>query len=243
MALRIDIITLFGEMFEGFCSTSIVGRAVRTGLVEIHLTDLRSFALDNYGSVDDAPFGGGPGMVLMCQPVFDAVESVQKQGDGPGKVVLLSPQGRKLDQDLVRELAHLERLVLLAGHYEGFDERIRTDLADIEVSIGDFVLSGGEIAAMALADAVVRLQDGALGKAASLDEESFSTGLLEYPQYTRPREFRGLNVPEVLLNGDHAKIAAWRQAQASDRTRQRRPDLWQEYHRRQGPAGASGQET
>lgn len=243
MTLRIDIITLFGEMFEGFRSTSIVGRAVRNGLVEIHLTDLRNFALDNYGSVDDAPFGGGPGMVLMCQPVFDAVESVQKQGDGPGKVVLLSPQGRRLDQDLVRELAGLERLVLLAGHYEGFDERIRTHLADIEVSIGDFVLSGGEIAAMALADAVIRLQDGALGKAASLDEESFSTGLLEYPQYTRPREFRGLNVPAVLLNGDHAKIAAWRQAQAMDRTRLRRPDLWQEYRRRQGQADVPGEET
>ena len=238
MPLRIDIITLFSEMFEGFCSASIVGRAVRNGLVEIHLTDLRDFATDSYGSVDDAPFGGGPGMVLMCQPVFDAVEAVRKQGRGPGKVVLLTPQGRPLDQGLVRALAGEERLVLLAGHYEGFDERIRAHLADIEVSVGDFVLSGGEVAAMALADAVIRLQDGAVGKAASLDEESFSAGLLEYPQYTRPREFRGLEVPQVLLNGDHAKIAAWRRAQARRRTRQRRPDLWQKY--RAGRADGDG---
>ena len=229
MPLRIDIITLFREMFEGFCTASIVGRAVRNGLVDIHLTDLRDFALDNYGSVDDSPFGGGPGMVVKCQPVFDAVEAVRKQGDGPGKVVMLTPQGQPLDQEMVRQLAGEERLVLLAGHYEGFDERIRTHLADIEVSVGDFVLSGGEIAAMAVADAVIRLQDGAVGSAESLDEESFSTGLLEYPQYTRPRVYRDLPVPDVLLNGDHAKIAAWRHAQAEARTRQRRPDLWQRY--------------
>ena len=229
MPLRIDIITLFREMFEGFCATSIVGRAVRNGLVDVHVTDLRDYALDNYGSVDDSPFGGGPGMVMMCQPVFDAVEAVRKQGDGPGKVVMLTPQGRPLDQEMVRQLAGEERLVLLAGHYEGFDERIRTHLADVEVSLGDFVLSGGEVAAMAVADAVIRLQDGAVGSAESLDEESFSAGLLEYPHYTRPREYRGLTVPDVLLNGDHAKIAAWRHAQAEVRTQQRRPDLWQRY--------------
>lgn len=243
MALRIDIITLFCEMFEGFCSASIVGRAVRTGLAEIHLTNLRDFALDNYGSVDDAPFGGGPGMVLMCQPVFDAVEAVQAAGEAPGKVILLSPQGRRLDHDLVAELAAEDRLVMLAGHYEGFDERIRTELADVEVSIGDFVMSGGEVAAMALADAVIRLQDGALGKAASLDEESFAMDLLEYPQYTRPREFRGLGVPEVLLNGDHAKIAAWRRALAEERTRARRPDLWRKYQARRGRADEQEDKT
>ena len=219
-------------MFEGLCSASIVGRAIRSELAEIHLTNLRDFALDNYGSVDDAPFGGGPGMVLMCQPVFDAVEAVQAQGDRPGKVVLLSPQGRRLDHDLVVELAAEDRLVMIAGHYEGFDERIRTELADVEVSIGDFVMSGGEVGAMALSDAVIRLQDGVLGKAASLDEESFGMDLLEYPQYTRPREFRGLGVPEVLLNGNHAKIVAWRRARAEDRTRARRPDLWQKYQAR-----------
>lgn len=226
MGLRIDILTLFCEMFEAFRSASIVGRAVQRGLVDIHLTSIRDFAADKYGTVDDAPFGGGPGMVLMCQPIFDAVEFVRTQADPPGKVVLLTPQGRAMDHGLVSELAGKERLILLAGHYEGFDERIRTKLADMEVSLGDFVLSGGEIAAMALVDATVRLLPGALGAKESLDEESFSAGLLEYPQYTRPREFRGVKVPDVLLNGDHAKIAAWRAEQAQLRTMQRRPDLW-----------------
>jgi tRNA (guanine37-N1)-methyltransferase len=194
-------------------------------------TNIRNFATDAYGSVDDAPFGGGPGMVLMCQTVFDAVEAVRKQSNEHGRVVLLSPQGRRMDQKLAGELANEKRLILLAGHYEGFDERIRTGLADMEVSLGDFVLSGGEIAAMALVDAVVRLLPGALGKEASLHEESFGSGLLEYPQYTRPREFRGMAVPEVLLSGDHARIAAWRAEQARLRTMQRRPDLWDQYVR------------
>jgi tRNA (guanine37-N1)-methyltransferase len=168
----------------------------------------------------------------MCQPIYDAVEHVRPQAEEPGKVVLLSPQGRPLDQALVAELAAEPRLILLAGHYEGFDERIRTGLADVEISVGDFVLSGGEIAAMALADAVVRLLPGALGKRESVAEESFSMGLLEYPQYTRPRVFRGMGVPEVLLSGDHARIAAWRAEQAERRTQQRRPDLWEKYVRR-----------
>jgi len=197
--------------------------------VEIHLRNLREFAPDAYGSVDDAPFGGGPGMVLMCGPVFDAVQAVRKQASPPGKVILLSPQGRPMDQALVAELAHEPRLILLAGHYEGFDERIRLGLADVEVSLGDFVLSGGEVAAMALTDAVVRLQPGAVGREASLHEESFSAGLLEYPQYTRPREFRGMSVPDVLLSGDHARIVAWRKQQAEMRTRTRRPDLWKKH--------------
>ena len=232
MPLRIDIITLFCEMFDGFRSASIVGRAIRNGVVDLHLTNLRDFALDSYGSVDDNPFGGGPGMVLMCQPMFDAVESVQKQAKPDGKVILLSPQGKALDHEMVEELAREPRLILLAGHYEGFDDRIRTGLADMEVSVGDFVLSGGEVAAMALSDAVIRLQPGALGKNASLDEESFSMGLLEYPQYTRPREFRGMKVPEILLSGDHAKMAAWKKEQAGIRTQQRRPDLWEKYLQR-----------
>ena len=232
MALRIDILTLFPEMFDVFRATSIVGRAVKAGAVEIAVTNIRDFAVDAYGSVDDAPFGGGPGMVLMCQPIFEAVDFVRKQGGDPGKVVLLSPQGRPMTQELARELAGQKRLILLAGHYEGFDERIRQGLADIEISIGDFVLSGGEIAAMAVADAVVRLLPGAIGKEASLMEESFSSGLLEYPQYTRPREFRGLAVPDVLISGDHAAIAAWRAEQARLRTMQRRPDLWEKYNRK-----------
>ena len=231
MALRIDILTLFCEMFDAFCTTSIVGRAAERGLVQIHRTNIRDFARDRYGTVDDAPFGGGPGMVLKCEPIYDAVEHVRPQAPAPGKVILLSPQGRPLDQDLVAELAREDRLILLAGHYEGFDERIRLDLADVEVSLGDFVLSGGEIAAMALVDAVVRLLPGALGKQESVAEESFSMGLLEYPHYTRPREFRGMDVPDVLLNGNHALIDAWRLEQARRRTQERRPDLWQRYLR------------
>ncbi len=229
MALRIDILTLFVEMFGDFSKTSIVGRAVQRGLVDLHFTNIRDFAVDAYGSVDDAPFGGGAGMVMMCQPVFAAVEHVRPQAEAPGKVVLLTPQGRPLTQAVVQELAAEPRLILLAGHYEGFDERIRTNLADIEISLGDFVLSGGEIAAMALTDAIVRLLPGALGGETSLDEESFSAGLLEYPQYTRPRDFRGLSVPEVLVGGDHKKIAQWRLEQARLRTQIRRPDLWAKY--------------
>jgi tRNA (guanine37-N1)-methyltransferase len=231
MPLRIDILTLFVEMFDGFLATSIVGRAVRNGLIEVHRTNIRDFAVDSYGAVDDAPFGGGPGMVLMCQPVFDAVEHARRQADPPGKVVMLSPQGRRLDQRIVAELAGEQRLILLAGHYEGFDERIRLSLADDEISVGDYVLSGGEVAAMVLIDAVARLLPGALGKDESTAEESFSAGLLEYPQYTRPRTFRGMDVPEVLLGGDHARIAAWRLEQARLRTMQRRPDLWDKYRK------------
>jgi len=232
MPLRIDILTLFREMFDGFLAASIVGRAVRSGLLEVHLTNIRDFAVDSYGTVDDKPFGGGPGMVLMCQPIFDAVEAVRRQAEPPGKLVLLTPQGRPLDQSLVRQLAGEQRLILLAGHYEGFDERIRSALADVEVSLGDFVMSGGEVAAMAVIDAVVRLLPGALGKDESAFEESFSQGLLEYPQYTRPREFRGMNVPEILLSGDHAKIAEWRREQAEMRTMQRRQDLWEKYEKK-----------
>ncbi len=227
--LCIDILTLLPEMFDGFRTTSIVGRAVQRHLVEIRFTNIRDFATDAYGSVDDAPFGGGPGMVLMCGPVFDAVESVQSRAEPRGMVLMLTPQGRPLNHELVGELSRRQRLILLAGHYEGFDERIRRHLVDMEVSIGDFVMSGGEVAAMALVDAVVRTQPGALGDDESLVEESFSEGLLEYPQYTRPREFRGMKVPAVLLSGDHAKINRWRLEQAKLRTEQRRPDLWKKY--------------
>jgi tRNA (guanine37-N1)-methyltransferase len=239
MALRIDILTLFPEMFDGFVSASIVGRAIDRGLVEVHVTNIRDFATDSYGSVDDAPFGGGPGMVLKCQTVFDAVESVREQGEA-GQVIMLTPQGRPFDQKTAAALAGEQRLILLAGHYEGFDERIRQHLADAEVSVGDFVLSGGEVAAMAVTDAVVRLLPGALGKDESTHEESFSDGLLEYPQYTRPREYRGWSVPEILLNGDHAKIAAWRNEQAELRTKQRRPDLWNEYEQSNRTEGDEG---
>ena len=226
MSLRIDVLTLFCEMFDGFLSASIVARAIERKLVEVHLTNIRDFAADAYGKVDDAPFGGGPGMVLMCQPVFDAVESVRAKAEPAGKVILLSPQGRRMDQHMVSRLAEEPRLILLAGHYEGFDERIRTGLADMELSVGDFVLSGGEVAAMAVIDAAVRLLPGAVGKVESTHEESFSMGLLEYPHYTRPRVVRDMSVPDILLSGDHGKIAQWRIEQAKERTRQRRADLW-----------------
>jgi tRNA (guanine37-N1)-methyltransferase len=233
MGLRIDILTLFTEMFDAPLKTSIVGRAIKRGLADVRLTNIRDFAKDSYGKVDDAPFGGGVGMVMMCQPVYDAVEAVRQQASPPGKVVLMTPQGRPLDQPLVRELAAEQRLILIAGHYEGFDERIRT-LADLEVSMGDFVLSGGEIAALAVVDAVIRLLPGALGKDESTHEESFSEELLEYPHYTRPRVYRGMAVPDVLTGGDHAKIVAWRLEQAKLRTMQRRPDLWARYRKAHG---------
>lgn len=229
MALRVDILTLFPELFEAFGRTSIVGRAAERGLIDLAVTNIRDFATDRYGSVDDAPFGGGPGMVLTCQPVFDAVEHVRSLTAPPGQVLLLSPQGQPMTQALLDELAGQDRLILLAGHYEGFDERIREHLADREVSLGDFVLSGGELPAMALVDGITRLLPGALGKDASTTEESFTMGLLEYPHYTRPRNYRGWEVPEVLLSGDHARIEAWRKAQAEQRTRSRRADLWDTY--------------
>jgi len=229
MALRIDILTLFPEMFEAFCSTSIIGRACDKSLVEIHRTNIRDFATDSYRTVDDSPYGGGPGMVMICQTVFDAVECVRRETGSKGKVIMLTPQGEPLTQAMAQELAGEGHLVLLAGHYEGFDERIRTGLADMEISLGDFVLSGGEVAAMAVCDSVVRLLPGALGKDESIDEESFSAGLLEYPQYTRPRVFGDMEVPEILLSGDHAKIRQWRLEQAEQRTRDRRPDLWKAY--------------
>lgn len=227
--MRIDILTLFPEMFPGVLNTSIVRRAREAGVVEVAVTNIRDFTTDSYHKVDDAPFGGGPGMVMLCQPMFDAVEHLQNTVTPRGQVVLMSPQGRPFNQALAHELASRERLILIAGHYEGFDERIRVGLADDEISLGDFVLSGGEIPAMALVDAVVRLLPGALGASESVEEESFSSGLLEYPQYTRPRVFRGMAVPDILLNGDHRKIATWRADQAEARTQQRRPDLWDRY--------------
>lgn len=223
--MRIDVLTLFPELFEPYVASSIVGRAVARGIVSIRCTSFRDFARDRHRSVDDRPFGGGPGMVLMCGPVFDALEHVEAQSETKPLRILLTPQGDKLTQSVVAELAKTPRLVLLCGHYEGFDERIRIGLAAREISIGDYVLSGGEPAAMVLIDAVVRLLPGALGDEASAADESFTDGTLEYPQFTRPREFRGMEVPEVLLSGDHGKIAAWRREQSLERTLERRPDL------------------
>jgi tRNA (guanine37-N1)-methyltransferase len=229
MAIRIDILTLFPEMFAPVLGTSIPKRAAEKGLVSYHLTNIRDFATDGHKSVDDKPFGGGPGMVMMCQTLFDAVEHIEKQDPRPATRILLSPQGRLMDQTLVEELSSKERLLLIAGHYEGFDERIIDGLSPMQLSIGDYVLSGGELAAMVVVDAVVRLLPGALGAQDGAADESFADGLLEYPQYTKPREFRGMKVPDVLLSGNHAAIAKWRLEQRRIRTRERRPDLWQAF--------------
>ncbi|WP_428938243.1 tRNA (guanosine(37)-N1)-methyltransferase TrmD [Fontivita pretiosa] len=229
MSLRIDILTLFPEMFAPVLGTSIPKRAAEKGLVEYHLTNIRNFATDAHQSVDDKPFGGGPGMVMMCQTVFDAVEFVEKQDPRPATRILLTPQGRLFNQQIAQELSRRPRLLLIAGHYEGFDERIIEGLKPMELSIGDYVLSGGELAAMVVIDAVVRLLPGAIGAEQGAADETFADGLLEYPQYTRPRVFRGMSVPEILLSGNHAAIAQWRLEQRKLRTQQRRPDLWQAY--------------
>jgi tRNA (guanine37-N1)-methyltransferase len=227
--MRIDILTLFPEMFAPILGTSIPKRAAEKGLVSYHLTNIRDFADDAHKSVDDRPFGGGPGMVMMCPTMFAAVEAAEKQDPRPATRILLSPQGRLLDQPLVTDLAAKERLLLIAGHYEGFDERIIEGLQPLEVSIGDYVLSGGELAAMVVIDAVVRLLPGVLGHEQGAEDESFAQGLLEFPQYTRPREFRGMGIPDILLSGNHAAIADWRLEQRKKRTQQRRPDLWQKF--------------
>jgi tRNA (guanine37-N1)-methyltransferase len=223
--MRIDVLTLFPEVLDPYLKSSVVRRGIDAGLVTVKCVDFRRFALDKHRSVDDRPFGGGPGMVLMCQPVFDALESVEAEQKGQPVRVLLTPQGERLNQRIVEDFAREPWLVLICGHYEGFDERIRTGLGAREISIGDYVLTGGEPAAMVLIDAVARLIPGVLGDEASTDEDSFSGGLLEYPQYTRPREFRGMKVPEVLLSGDHGMIAAWRREQRLARTLARRPEL------------------
>lgn len=229
MPLRIDVLTLFPEMFADFLATSIPKRAAAKGLVSYHLTNIRDFATDAHKSVDDKPFGGGPGMVMMCGPLMAAVEAVEAQGEHKPLRILLTPQGRRLDQRVVEFLSGQERLLLIAGRYEGIDERVIQQLEPLELSLGDFVLSGGELAAMAVIDAVVRLLPGALGAEDGAADESFAGGLLEYPQYTRPREFRGMKAPEILLSGDHQAIAAWRRKQREQRTQQRRPDLWAAY--------------
>jgi len=236
MALRIDILTLFPEMFPPVLGTSIPKRAAEKGLVSYHLTNIRDFATDAHKSVDDKPFGGGPGMVMMCQTLFDAVAHAEQQDPRPATRILLSPQGRVMDQKVVEDLSDCERLLLIAGHYEGFDERIIQGLSPMELSIGDYVLSGGELAAMVVVDAVVRLLPGALGAQDGAADESFADGLLEYPQFTKPREYRGMTVPDILLSGNHAAIAKWRLEQRKVRTKERRPDLWQAYEEKQDKA-------
>lgn len=224
--LRIDTLSLFPEMFDAVLGISIPKRAAVKGLVSYHHTNIRDFSVDKHRSVDDRPFGGGPGMVMMCQTMFDAVEHVEAQDPRQATRIILTPQGRVLDQSLCEDLAKRDRLLLIAGHYEGFDERIIQGLCPMEVSIGDYILSGGELAAMVLIDSVVRLLPGALGHESGAEDESFADGLLEYPQFTRPRTFRDMSVPDVLFSGDHARIASWRLEQRKSQTQTKRADLW-----------------
>ncbi len=214
--MRIDIVTLFPEMFASFLDGSLLGAARRGGILDVRLRNFRDFAVGVHRQVDDRPYGGGPGMLLMPGPVVECVEALQREDERPGHVVMLTPGGRRLDQRVVEELARRERLVLVCGRYEGFDARVRESLGAEEISIGDYVLSGGEVAAMVIVDAVSRLVPGVLGDAESARQDSFSGAdrLVEGPQYTRPREFRGLEVPEILLSGDHGRIARWRHEQA-----------------------------
>jgi tRNA (guanine37-N1)-methyltransferase len=219
--MRIDVFTIFPDLVEGFAGASLLGRARQKALLDVRVHDLRATTTDVHRTVDDSPFGGGAGMVLMPEPVFAAVEAAEP----PRPLYLLGPGGRRLDQALARELAGGDGFSLLCGRYEGVDARVRDHLVDGELSVGDYVLAGGEVAAMVVLEAVGRLVPGVMGNDTSADEESFSDGLLEYPQYTRPAEYRGWEVPEVLRSGDHGRIAAWRRAQALARTVRDRPDL------------------
>jgi tRNA (guanine37-N1)-methyltransferase len=220
--MKIDVLTLFPAMFAGPLDESIIKRAREAGLLDLKIHNLRDYAHDRHRTVDDRPFGGGPGMLLKPEPLFEAVEALAGES---AKVILLSPSGRPFSQAIARELSTEQHLLLVSGHYEGFDERVREHLADDELSIGDYVLTNGALPVMVIVDAVTRLLPGVLGDDTSSHDESFSHGLLEYPQYTRPAEFRGMKVPEVLLSGNHAQIAQWRAEQARQRTQERRPDL------------------
>ena len=220
--MKIDVVTLFPAMFAGPLDESIIKRAREARRLDLAIHNLRDYAHDRHKTVDDRPFGGGPGMLLKPEPIFEAVEGLTPEGT---RVILLSPTGRPFNQAIARELAGREHLLLVSGHYEGFDERVREQLADDELSIGDYVLTNGALPVMVVIDAVTRLLPGVLGDEDSAREDSFSQGLLEYPQYTRPAQFRGMKVPEVLLSGNHAEIARWRAEQARLRTKERRPDL------------------
>ena len=225
--MRFDVLTLFPEMIQEACSHSIMKRAVESDIISINTVNPRDYTLDKHKNVDDTPYGGGAGMVLMAQPYVDAYESIEKSEKSI--TLMMSPQGQTFDNKLCRELADYEQIVILCGHYEGFDERIRDIIKPKEVSIGDFVLTGGELPALCIIDSISRKLDGTLGKIESMEEDSFENGLLEYPQYTKPREYRGLKVPDVLLNGNHALIAEYRHEEQLKRTKERRPDLYEKY--------------
>ena len=231
--MRIDILTLFPGMFEGVLGESMIKRARKGGKVDIRVHNLRDWTDDKHKKVDDKPFGGGPGMVIKPQPLFDAVGGLKTRSS---RVVLMTPQGKRFDQPAAKKMSKYKHIIVVCGHYEGIDERFRKKLVTDEISLGDFVLTGGEIPAMALVDSIVRLVPGVVGDEGSLEHESFESGLLEYPQYTRPAEFRGLKVPDVLLSGDHNKIDAWRRKMALSRTRSRRPDMYKKLSLRIGGA-------
>lgn len=223
--MKIELLTIFPEMFESFLSASIIGRAREAGLLDIHATDIRPYSQNKHKNTDDYPFGGGAGMLMLAQPIADAMKAVTRP-PFQGKRIYMSPRGMPLTQALAQQLSQEERLVILCGHYEGVDQRVLDKYIDMEISVGDYVLTGGETAAMVLIDCVSRLVPGVLGSAESAGDESFSNdGLLEYPQYTRPRVFEDMEVPEVLLNGDHKKISQWRREQALLATARMRPDL------------------
>ncbi len=225
--MRFDVLTLFPEIIEGYCSYSIMKRARDAEVITVNAVNPRDFTLDKHKKVDDTPYGGGAGMVLMAQPYVDAYESVERIENS--LTIMLSPQGEPLNDSIVNDLANYDQIIMLCGHYEGFDERIREIIKPREISLGDFVLTGGELPALCLIDAVSRKIEGTLGKIASADEDSFSNGLLEYPHYTKPREFRGLRVPEVLLNGNHKDINEFRMQESLNRTKHRRPDLYEKW--------------
>ncbi len=228
--MRFDVLTLFPGMFPGYLGQSLLDKAIQKGLVEVHLHDIRQWSRDKHHKVDDRPFGGGPGMVMQVGPIVECVEAVQQYGTAAGRVILLTPQGRRLTQPVAEELVAEERLILICGRYEGFDQRVIDILHPDEISIGDYVLNGGEVAAMAIVETVMRLVPGVLGHEDSNQDDSFSQGnrLLEFAQYTRPRDYRGHQVPEILLTGNHEAIAKWRQQQTYERTQQRRADLLDE---------------
>lgn len=225
--MRFDVLTLFPEMIENACSHSIMKRAVESDIISVNTVNPRDYTLDKHKKVDDTPYGGGAGMVLMAQPYVDAYECVEKAERSI--TLMMTPQGQPFDNNMGRKLSEYDQIIILCGHYEGFDERIREIINPVEVSIGDFVLTGGELPALCIIDSVSRKLDGALGKIESMEEDSFENGLLEYPHYTKPRDFRGYLVPDVLLNGNHALIENYRKEQQIERTKRRRPDLYEKW--------------
>jgi len=250
--MRFDILTLFPEIFSGYLTQSLLAQAIDSGLVQVNLWNVRDWAGGKHKQVDDRPFGGGPGMIMMCEPIFACVEAVQAQGPEPGALIMLTPTGRRLTQSVVKELSKEKRLVLLCGRYEGFDERVRQGLRPMELSAGDFICNGGEVPAILVVDTVVRYVPGVLGDPESLAEESHNDpGRLEYPQYTRPRSFRGMEVPEVLLSGNHQAVARWRQEQSLARSRRQAEEPPAsdhetkgkgESHEEQGDGGGGGRQ-